>query len=309
MTSLAGLRILALAATLVLSTALLDAAEPATGVGSRPSRHAPGTAVSAGDHELPHGGTQIFPRYFLVAYYGTAQTPSMGVLGEGTPPRMTQRLRHAARPYRASGKKVQIVYELIVSIADKHPGSDGNYSHFIPREYVERFVALARRNKALLVLDLQPGRQSFVPQASRFRWALREPFVGLALDPEWRMGPHQVPARTVGSVRAGEINRVSRLVASVTRANHLPQKVFIVHQFRREMVRNIGDVRRRDGLAMIQHVDGFGSRRAKMATFHHVAEPSQFNLGFKLFYDEDTDMFGPRDVLRIRPRIKYVSYQ
>ncbi|MEP6666841.1 MAG: hypothetical protein ABJA81_10370 [Nocardioidaceae bacterium] len=309
MTSPAGLRTAALVAAFALSTAVLDTVQPATGADSRPARGAPSAAVTISRPELPRGGFQLFPRYFLVAYYGTAHTPAMGVLGEGSPARMTRRLRQAARPFRASGKKVQIVYELIVSIADAHPGPDGNYSHFIPRAYVERFVALARRNRALLVLDLQPGRQSFAPQASRFRWALREPFVGLALDPEWRMGPHQVPARSIGSVRAGEINRVSRFVASVTRANHLPQKVFMVHQFRREMVRNIEDVKRRDGLAMIQHIDGFGSRRAKLATFHHVAEPSQFSLGFKLFYDEDTDMFAPRDVLRIRPRIRYVSYQ
>ncbi len=309
MTSWAGLRAVALVASFALPTAILEASPPATGVDSRSLRSASSTAVSSGRPELPRGGFRIFPRHILVAYYGTAQTPSMGVLGEGTRARMTHRLRHAARPYRASDKKVQIVYELIVSIADAHRGPDGNYSHFIPREYVEQFVNLARRNKALLVLDLQPGRQNFVPQAKHFRWALREPFVGLALDPEWRMRRHQVPAQSIGSVRASEINRVSKFVASVTRANHLPQKVFIVHQFRREMVRNIEDVRRRDGLAMIQHIDGFGTRRAKLATFHHVAEPSQFNMGFKLFYDEDTDMFRPRDVLKIRPRIKYVSYQ
>ena len=302
-----------------IATAVVAAALMSTGlvtaVGARgEATPAPRAATEAssqatGAKELPLGGTTIFPTYQLVAYYGTAGTPALGVLGEGTIPQMTQRLRRAARPFRASGKPVQIVYELIVSVADAHPGPDGNYSHFIAREKVERFINAARRNKALLVLDLQPGRQSFLPQAKRYRWALREPFVGLALDPEWRVGPGQVPAQTVGHVGAVEVNRVSRVVADVIRNNHLPEKVFMLHQFRREMVTNIEAVRDRAGLAMVQHIDGFGNRSQKRATYHRVAEPSQFTMGFKLFYDENTDIFRPREVLALRPRISFVSYQ
>ncbi len=301
---------LAVAAALTTATTVSSEAAP-----SGPLRQTGPPAVPAASsvapivNELPLGGTTIFPRYQLVAYYGTAGTPALGVLGEGTIPRMTQRLRAAARPYRASGKPVQIVYELIVSVADAHPGPDGNYSHYIAREKVERFIAAARRNSALLVLDFQPGRQSFLPQVKRFRWALRQPFVGVALDPEWRMGPRQVPARTIGHVRAAEVNHVSRVVADVIRNNHLPEKIFMIHQFRREMVTNIQAVRSRPGLAMVQHIDGFGTRRQKLATYRHVGEPRQFRMGFKLFYDEDTVIFRPRDVLAIRPRISFVSYQ
>jgi hypothetical protein len=310
-------------ATAVVSSILVVAAVTATGGPSQAASLRTSAALAAvmsrsaavaahavlGRPELPLGGTTIFPRYQLLAYYGTAHTAALGVLGEGTIPRMTQRLRDAARPYRASGKPVQIVYELIVSVADAHPGRDGNYSHYIPREYVQQFIHAARRNKALLVLDLQPGRQSFLTQARHFRWALREPFVGLALDPEWRMGPGQVPAQQIGHVGAAEINHTSRVVADVVRNNHLPQKIFMVHQFRREMVVNIQNVRGRSGLAMVQHVDGFGTRRQKLATYHRVAEPRQFRMGFKLFYDEDTRMFRPREALAIRPRISFFSYQ
>src|SRR5262249_18711517 len=35
--------------------------------------------------ELPRGGSQIFPRYRVVAYYGAAGTPALGVLGQGSP--------------------------------------------------------------------------------------------------------------------------------------------------------------------------------------------------------------------------------
>jgi len=259
--------------------------------------------------QLPTGGRRIFAHHILVAYYGTAHNAALGVLGEVPPAEMTRRLRAAARPFGSSTRKVQIVYELIVAVADASPGSDGDYSHLIPRSYVEQYVRAARRHKALLVLDLQPGRSGFLPTAQAFAWALRKPFVGLALDPEWRMGPHEVPAQTIGSVKAAEVNRVSRFVARLTRRHRLPQKLFMVHQFRTDMVQHIERVRRHKVLAMVQHVDGFGSQQQKLSTYHNVARPQRFHLGFKLFYDEDSDLFTPREVRGLRPRVDYVSYQ
>jgi hypothetical protein len=269
------------------------------------------TQQSAG-HQLPRlpiGGRKVFGHRILVAYYGTAHSASLGVLGSAPPKAITKRLRAAARPFGTKNRPAQIVYELIASVADASPGSDGDYSHYISRSYVEEYVRAARRYHALLVLDLQPGRSNFLPQAKHFAWALRSPYVGLALDPEWRMGPHQVPGQTIGSVRAAEVNQVSKYVAGLTRRRHLPQKLFMLHQFTTAMVKHIDQVRKHGVLAMVQHVDGFGSRRAKLATFHNVARPDQFHLGFKLFYDEDTDLFHPHQVLRIQPRVDFVSYQ
>jgi len=75
------------------------------------------------------------------------------------------------------------------------------------------------------------------------------------------------------------------------------------------MVRNIDRVAKRRGLVMVQHVDGFGTQGQKLATYHNVARPKQFQMGFKLFYDEDINRFTPREVLRIRPDVRFVSFQ
>jgi hypothetical protein len=293
------------------------------GAGSEPSRDssrtdagssthhewASGSAADASRAELPGGGRRIFPGRVLVAYYGTANTGSLGVLGEDSPDEITKRLRRAARPFAGPHRTVQIVYELIASVAQSSPGSDRDYSSFISDADVRRYIRAAKRNDALLVLDLQPGRSEFLPQARHFRWALRKPWVGLALDPEWHMGPHQVPAHVIGQVGAAEVNAVSRFVARIVAKHHLPQKLFMVHQFRTDMVRHIGKVKARKGLAMVQHVDGFGSRRQKLATYHAVARPDRFHMGFKLFYDEDSNLFAPAQVMRIRPGVQFVSYQ
>ena len=153
--------------------------------------------------QLPLGGKLIFGHHrFLVAYYGTAQTGSMGVLGQTDPATMQRRLMRAAAPFREPGEQIQPVYELIVTVADGSPGPDHDYSHDIPTSYVREYLHAAHRNHALLLLDLQTGRADFPTVAKRWAWALKDPSVGLALDPEWRMGPHQVPAHVVGSVRA-----------------------------------------------------------------------------------------------------------
>jgi len=291
-------------------------AAPGSGVGDSVGRVASGIASAkrpgepaAERSQLPQGGRRIFPGHILVAYYGTAQTPALGVLGEGSPREMTRKLRRQAAPYGRGKPKVQIVYELIATVADASPGPDGDYSHFIPKAEVKRYVGAARRHKALLVLDLQPGRSTFMAQAREFKWALRKPWVGLALDPEWRMGRHQVPGQSIGSVKAAEVNKVSAMVARVRKKHDLPQKVFMLHQFRTDMIRNIGRIEQRKGLAMVQHVDGFGTQQQKLATYHAVARPARFHMGFKLFYDEDVDMFRPREVRRIRPKVQFVSYQ
>ena len=260
--------------------------------------------------ELPGGGTRVFGgNHFLVAYYGTGQTGALGVLGETSPDTMDRRLHRAARPFRKPGQPVRHVYELIVTIADGHPGRGGDYSHDIPRSEVRRYIRAAHRNEALLLLDIQPGRTSFLEAAKRWEWALRDPWVGLALDPEWRMGPRQVPAHTVGQVRASEVNRTSAWLSRLTAREALPQKLFVLHQFRVDMVERIGRVKQRPELAMVQHVDGFGTPRQKLATYHAVARPGQFTMGFKLFYDEDVRRMQSRAVHAVRPRVRFVSFQ
>ncbi|MBZ5737209.1 hypothetical protein [Nocardioides mangrovi] len=289
-------------------------AAPAAHPAGRPSPSPASPSATAEPSAEATPRTKVRPKVFgrqtfLVAYYGSGQTPALGVLGESRPNVIDRRLRAAAQPFARHGYDVRHVYELIVTIADGSPGPDGDYSHDIPRSEVQRYLAAARRHDALLLLDLQPGRSDFLDVAKRWAWALKDPRVGLALDPEWRMGPHQVPARTVGQVRAREVNRTTAWLARMVRRHDLPQKLLVLHQFRRDMVEDIAQVRDRPDLAMVQHVDGFGTQRQKRATYHAVARPRQFTMGFKLFYDEDVRRMGPREVHALRPRVRFVSFQ
>ncbi|KRF17764.1 hypothetical protein ASG90_05310 [Nocardioides sp. Soil797] len=258
---------------------------------------------------LPHGGSRVFDGRILVAYYGTAGTGSLGVLGETSPDRAIRRLRRAAKPFDRLGRPAVPVFELIVTVADGNPGKDHDFSHDIAREQVRRYIRAAQRHGVMLVLDLQTGRSDFLKVAKRWEWALKHPHVGLALDPEWRMGSHGVPGQRIGSVSATEVNRTSRWLSRLVRRERLPQKIFMLHQFRREMIANLKKVSQRKNLAMVQHVDGFGTPGQKMGTYLHVAAPKKFHMGFKLFYDEDVRRMSAAKVKRIRPRVDFVSFQ
>jgi hypothetical protein len=259
---------------------------------------------------LPGGRTRIFEgNRFLVAYYGTAGSGALGVLGEDPPERMQRRLVRAAAPFGGARRPVQPVYELIVTIADARPGEDGDYNHDIDRRRVQAYIEAAHRHGALLVLDVQPGKADFLSVARRWGWALRDPWVGLALDPEWRMARGGIPGRRIGTVGAGEVNRVSDWLSRSVARQRLPEKLFVLHQFRRDMIVHPERIRSRPGLASVQHVDGYGTPQQKKATYAAVARPRQFTMGFKLFYDEDVRRMGPRAVQRLRPRVRFVSFQ
>jgi hypothetical protein len=231
------------------------------------------------------------------------------VLGEGSPEEVWPRLVEAARAFDLPGRPAQPAFELIVSMAGDEPGPDGDYTRDLPRPVVQRYVDAAHRLGALLVLDVQPGRTDFLTAAHRWAWALRDPWVGLALDPEWRVGPDQVPGQVIGHVGAAELNRVSAWLDRLTADHRLPEKLLVVHQFRTSMVRDIDRVRPRRHLALVQHADGFGPPRQKLATYHAIARPDLFHEGFKLFYDQDVPLMSAARVLRIRPRVEFVSFQ
>lgn len=285
---------------------------------------APTTAPPTGDDGTPRGGPgdsvdSTLPRWraepvftddnVLVAFYGTAGTGALGVLGEARPEVAHRRLLREAASFERLAREVRPVYELIVSIADAYPGPDGDYSHDLDRTAVEQYVAAARRQGALVILDIQTGRSDFLEVAKRWLWALRQPHVGLALDPEWRMGPGEVPGQVIGSVRAAEVNRVSAWLQDLTLRNDLPEKLLMLHQFRTDMLPDIERIETRPGLAMVQHVDGFGTPGQKRATYHAVTRPDTFAMGFKLFYDEDIDRMTAGEVHRLRPRVRFVSFQ
>ena len=287
---------------LVLASTLLPA-----GGSAAPSSSASGEQrVSA----LPGGGKQVFGRNrFLFAYYGFAHPSTTFVLGRTNPDRAFAKMERQGRKLLRDGERLLPVYELVVTVADADPGADGDYAHDTLHSKVQEYIDAAHRNGALLVLDLQPGRASFLDVAKRWEWALVDPWVGLGLDIEWQMDDDQLPGRDIGSVSAREINKVSAWLSDLVRAERLPEKVLLFHQYTRGNVKNLGRVRRPEGVAVVQHVDAPGSPATKQATYDRVARPDRFVPGFMVFLDADQPVMGPRAVRGVDDAIRFVSHQ
>jgi hypothetical protein len=258
---------------------------------------------------LPRGGRLLLPGWRIVAYYGAAGTPAMGVLGSGSPDQVWPRLAADAAKFASPGVRALPTYELIVVIANATPGPDGMYRSRVDDATISRYLAAVRRHHALLLLDIQPGHSDFPTEVRRLERWLREPDVALAIDPEWRMAAGGVPGQRIGTVPAAEVNAVSAWLDALTVRYRLPQKLLLVHQFTTGMITDKPAVRPRKHLAMVFNMDGFGGREAKLAKYRLLMADRRFGLGLKLFLHQDIAIFRPREVLALRPAPNVVEYQ
>ena len=233
------------------------------------------------------------------------------MLGIGTPQRAATRLKRAVRAYKTPDRPVLPAFELISTIANAHPGDDGMYRTHQPDATIDRYLLAARKAKALLVLDVQPGRGNFLSEAQRLERWLLQPDVGLALDPEWHVGDGEVPGQKIGSVTAAEVNQVSLYVANLVGKHDLPQKLFVIHQFTDGMIKNKEQLLVRRGLAMTMNVDGFGYPGDKIPKYKQFTASNVpgFHNGFKLFFEEDPKLMTHGQVLRLRPPPDLVVYE
>ncbi len=266
--------------------------------------------IGSGAITLPFGGTEIFADgRRLVAHYGSPISPRLGILGTLPPDQAVQAVIDRAAQYGTVGVDVIPAVEIITTIATSAPGADGDYSGAVDDAELAALVDAATARGVYVVLDLQPGQSDFLTQARAYEQYLVRPNVGLALDPEWRMGPGQVPAEVIGSVGAAEVNATSAYLAELVAANGLPEKLMVIHQFTPDMVRDRDAIVDRDGVAVLYHADGFGGAEAKLGDLRRFAGEAPFRTGFKIFLDEDSYLFSPAEVLSLDPRVDLVTYQ
>jgi hypothetical protein len=260
--------------------------------------------------QLPRGGRDLLPRHRIVASFGAPQDPGLGTLGIGSVDDAARRLAAQARSYVRPGRPVLPAFELIASIASGSAGADGMYRFRQPDRVICRYLRGAKRAGALLVLDVQPGRSSFIAEVRRLGKYLRDPHVGLALDPEWKMGPNEVPGEVIGHTDAATVNAVSAYLAEIVSRHRLPEKLLLVHQFEPSMIRQRDRLALRPGVALTINADGFGTQAAKVNKYELLTGPRDpFFHGFKLFYEEDVGLMSPSRVLRLRPQPDVVVYE
>jgi hypothetical protein len=284
-------------------------------IGVEPTASSWETDVLLRGVQVPGGGYRVFPasgarRY--VAFYGNPFTPALGALGEQGPADTLARMAPFIEEYGADGSQVIPTFEIIASVASAGP-TDGDYSEEWDPAAFEEWIRFAGENGMYVVLDLQPGREDFLTQAKQYEELLRLPYVGLALDPEWRLLPDQVHLRQVGHVTAAEVNTVVDWLATLVRDNGLPQKLLLVHQFKLSMIENRETLQQRPELQMVIQMDGQGPIPTKDETYAALTagtEGAHWRWGWKNFFDEDSpETASPAFTIAHEPVPVFVSYQ
>jgi len=199
-------------------------------------------------------------------------------------------------------------FNLIAVIATADPGSDGLYRSRQPAAVIGRYLEKAREIGGRLVLDIQPGRASVMREIRALRPWLEQPDVDISIDPEWNVGRRGVPGRTSGTIGAEQLNRASALLAKIVAAAKLPPKAMIVHQFHAKSVTKRPRVVQRDRVPTMLNFDGIGAPKPKVAGYLNLRQNGLFD-GFSLFYDLDSRVMRPEQVLKIDPAPLYVMYQ
>lgn len=268
----------------------------------------------AGRPVLPRGGRTVFPRFRLIGFCGLPGAAALGRMGIGSlRDRIAEIERMAAR--YAVDRETLPVLELIVCVVQSSPGSDGRYRARVSPQIIRDHLAAARAHGALLLLNVQPGRARFLDEVRVLEPWLREPDVGVALDPEWAVGPGQVPGRVFGRTTGAELDGVAGYLSGLVAQGGLPEKVMVVHQLAPSIIRGQGGLRAHPGVAVVKSVDGIGSAGAKTDTWYRLVTgmPAVMHPGFKLFFDEDTSrgsrLMTPGQVLALTPTPEYVIYE
>ncbi|MFG2579038.1 hypothetical protein [Streptomyces malaysiensis] len=300
-----------------------ESADSASGAGSQGSRSAkpsPSAAPSKPSPsaapkpppELPRGGREL-SRYRLVGYCGLPGADALGRLGIGDLDDRVRQIEKTARAY-AADREPQPVLELLATVANSSAGPDGSYRSRTSPDTIRRFHDAAKRHRALLLLNIQPGRASVLGEVKALREWLVHPDVGIALDPEWEMGPGEVPGNTYGRTSGKELTDVARHLSGIVAEHDLPQKPLVFHQVAMSVVQDQSALRPQPGVVLIKSADGIGSPGMKRDTWRQLVknQPEGVHTGFKLFYEEDTEgsrLMTPEEVLALRPRPDYVMFE
>ncbi|BDZ64424.1 hypothetical protein [Agromyces mangrovi Wang et al. 2018] len=264
--------------------------------------------------QLPGGGQLLFPEHMLVLEYGLPGEPVLGILGEQGLEESIARAEGLAAAYEPlTDRTVMPGFEIITTVASGSPTDDGDFSSEPDAEGLRPWVEAAGEAGLYVVLDLQPGRDTFPAQLAQYESLLEYPWVGLALDPEWRLEPDQRHLVNIGQVEAAEVNDVIDELARICDEHDLPPKLLILHQFRLDMILNRDDVdTTRPEVTVLIHADGQGSQPAKQATWRalHQNAPEGVFWGWKNFIDEDAPMLTPEQTMQqVDPVPDLVSYQ
>jgi len=256
----------------------------------------------------------LFSDTLWVGLYGTPGGRGLGILGRYSPTETVALAVRQALSYQilisGTGVSVTPFFHMVTTIADPFPGEDGDYVHRVSTETLDLWIDVAHRHGLVSVLDIQPGHSPLTQELSHLEPFLRRRDVHLAIDPEFLMVEEAaIPGAKIGSM-SGELLNLTQswlndLAGAVGR-----RKALIVHQFDNRMFSGKDVIEDYPWVELVWDADGFGGPGAKIADYEQYAtEPGFEHGGFKLFYNYDTPLMLPAQILSLEPFPVFVVYQ
>lgn len=259
----------------------------------------------------------ILPFKRVVAYYGNLYSKKMGVLGEYEPDTVIQKLNTQVKEWELAdpATPVQPALHYIAVVAQGAPGGDGMYRARMPDEHIEKVLEMAKKNNAIVFLDVQVALSNLRAELPRLETYLKLPHVHLGIDPEFSMKTGKKPGSVIGTMDAADINYAASFLADVVQKYDLPPKILTFYRFTRGMVTNHAHIKTVPEVQLVLVMDGWGHQARKVNTYKQFIypEPIQFT-GYKLFYKNDLKHDGsrlmtPKEVIDLTPAPIYIQYQ
>ena len=255
----------------------------------------------------------VFERAQVVSFYGYPGVGVMGELGLHTPAGAAEAIKLLAAEYDALNgpREVMPALHLIVAVAQRHPGNDGLYLQRMADDLLNEYVEAAREAGILLFVDVQIGWSDTLTEVKILEDVLREPFVHLALDPEFATrSKGTAPGVSIGTLGSADLNAVQHYLAGLVREHDLPPKVLVVHQFLNSMLTGVDAYDDVPEVEVTIDMDGWGNPYVKLTKYdlYAVSDYSE-RAAIKLFYHWDVPLLTPARLLSLDNPPDLVIYQ
>ena len=293
---------------------LAQADVPADAVRGNARGQAPVPGSRALQPPAPLWHQAFFPeRAQIVSFYGYPGVPVMGMLGQDTPDAVAGLVAVWAERYdRLNGPRGAVpAFHLITGVAQASPTRDGTWLRRLSHERIGEYVEAAREHGMLLFLDTQIGWSDPLVEVQLLEPFLREPFVHVALDPEFATRPLGFrPGLGLGYLTGTQVNQVQHYLAALVQEEGLPPKILMVHQFAGRMLRDREAIVNYGAVELSVDMDGFGYARAKLYGYERyaLARPSE-RPALKLFFKYDTPVMTPEQVQGLEQPPDLIIYQ
>ncbi len=269
-------------------------------------------------HEYPLAGA-VLPFNRIIAYYGNLYSNRMGALGKWKKKEMMERLLQEVKEWNEADSVIKSIPALhyICVVAQGTAGKDGKWRYRMPLGQIDTIINWAKEINAIVFVDVQAAWSTLGVEVPLLEKYLSMPNVHLGVDPEFNLAYKQKrPGSAVGSIDAKEVNEITDYLAGLVKKNNLPPKIFMIHRFTQGMVTNADKIKLQPEIQIVMDMDGWGNPAKKKSTYYSWINPQPVQFtGFKLFYVNDTEKSGEKEmmskaeVLKLKPIPVYIQYQ